>query len=242
MLLRVLAIALLTFVTLRSAAEAALVEAVWSGTVKGATDVTQTLASDPATLVGQSVKFRSVYDTSVGRVSTPTFQGISGGVFLGPSIFRELSFTLGNRNLLTFGLGREERVSISFLGAMTEFSVTRSVSEGRFPPDAFSNSIAASILLRAQDAPTSLETPFTWKKSDGGQFSGAFSDFIFSFETGAVRRSVTLDLDWTSVSVSVVPGPASGLLLFTALVSPLIAARFKKRSLRQTRYQKAVTL
>lgn len=212
-----------------SGVQAAIMEAVWTGKVVAAEDQKQTLASDPALLVGLPVTYRAVYDTSVGRASSPSGQSITGGLMVGPNIFRSQSFTVGGLRLPQPSfVGYYDSVELAGLvSGAYQFSIRSSVSEGRIS-EPLAWSISVSLLLGSAYGPLSLETPFAWDQEDGGEASGAFNDQVYSFEFQGYRKYISLGLAWDSVRVSAVPGPASGLLLLSGLLTAIISARVRR--------------
>jgi hypothetical protein len=215
-------------------ANAAVMQAIWSGEVTSAEDATAVLFQNAPSLIGAPVTFAFTYDSSRALPITGG-QSIDSSNLFGdiPALISQ-SLVIGGQPILGFDLLRQTVRMHTFPTTFDRFTIDGS-SFGQL------NTIVTVRQLRAQIAdysdiidPESLDEPFDWQ---GGplQFNvGQLSYRSFDFRDDTTLFSASAEFRWDRVTISrvndisPVPGPASGLLLVTAIVGGALAQRRKR--------------
>lgn len=230
-----LSFALLLFALLPSgSASAAVIQAFWSGQVTSADDPNAVIFQNAQSLIGSRVTLSITYDSSRAR-SISAGQSIDSSAVNGDlPAFISQSLNIGGQEITGFNFLTQSVRLLSFPNALDNFSNSGSSVE-------LFNSIVTVRQLRAQIAdfsnfivPESLDEPFVWQGGPLQTNSGQLIYTANNFRENISLFSASAAFRWDSVtvsrveSVSPIPGPASGLLLITALVGGSLVLRRKR--------------
>lgn len=232
-------------IAVATGADAATIQAFYTGTVFRNTDTLGVFAAPGTDLSGAGFTLSVVYDTARGTLSTgPSASGLSGGSSLGlPSIFDSVVLTI---NGVSKTLAGSTLATVS--AASVSFSIPPTTNFNQFAVDRVLNttggwtdtSLSMAVFAPLSSIPTDLTTPFS---ISGLAATGSFGSFLIQTVINPtlppsppeVGYGLILDsLTVSAVPPAPVPLPAGGAVLAGGLIALAGVARRRKVEARKT--------
>jgi hypothetical protein len=227
------------------AAEAAVMQATWTGTVFSGTDATNYWGTGNTDIAGQKFSLVFVYDTSLGgRQTVPGgYDRVFGGKSFGggPSPVQSVQFTIGHLSASFAGNDSGDILTEPAATGRNYFTISAADTGFRQNGDVFQNFINGIFYDFGQNphfSPDLVDTPFSVSglaQDCNSSFCGGFLlseqvPFVGNYNYFTTGLLAVDSIDVRYAAPAAVPLPASALLLAGAFAAAAGVRRIRLRA------------